>query len=453
MDKLNNKKSLSDGTASGASDEIPDSLPTPSPDGEAVADKTAILPPDTAGSPEPTGSAEPKKFFDYIHPVSLALFVVALIAGGVLFVSYRSIAFSDYFNRNISSVFRFTLAKITDLLPFSLAETIVFCLPIFIVLAIIHAVKLTKKSAAKNCRYIMALLSVLSLLFSLFVLNFATAYRGSTLEVKLGLDRENVSADQLKATAQALLDHLDSLIGDVQFNYGSSSVMPYSLSEMNTKLNDAYAKASEKYSFIQSMRTNVKSIVLSEPMTYTHISGVYSYFTGEANLNTNFPDFMLPYTAAHELSHQRGIAREDEANFMAFLVCIESDDPYILYSGYFNLLSYVLSSLSTADPAAYTELWNNMDRRLCYEFIAYSSFFDKYRESKVSEISEAVNDTFLKSQGQVEGTRSYGRVTDLAVAYAVKYYGVSADTTQTADTAVTTETAENTDTTGVNNDN
>ena len=44
-------------------------------------------------------------------------------------------------------------------------------------------------------------------------------------------------------------------------------------------------------------------------------------------------------------------------------------------------------------------------------------FFEKYSESVASKVSDAVNDTFLKSQGQKEGTASYGRVVDLAVAY------------------------------------
>ena len=47
---------------------------------------------------------------------------------------------------------------------------------------------------------------------------------------------------------------------------------------------------------------------------------------------------------------------------------------------------------------------------------AYSAFFDKYRENVVADVSEVVNDTYLKVQG-TEGTRSYGMVTDLAVAY------------------------------------
>ena len=50
------------------------------------------------------------------------------------------------------------------------------------------------------------------------------------------------------------------------------------------------------------------------------------------------------------------------------------------------------------------------------ELRAYSAFFDKYRDSAVSEVSGAVNNAYLQMQG-TEGTRSYGLVVDLAVAY------------------------------------
>ena len=50
------------------------------------------------------------------------------------------------------------------------------------------------------------------------------------------------------------------------------------------------------------------------------------------------------------------------------------------------------------------------------EMAAYSVFFTKYANSTASTVTGAVNDTFLKLQG-TEGTKSYGMVVDLAVAY------------------------------------
>ncbi|MEG2118101.1 MAG: DUF3810 domain-containing protein, partial [Clostridia bacterium] len=170
--------------------------------------------------------------------------------------------------------------------------------------------------------------------------------------------------------------------------------------------------------YISSFTSRPKPIMLSEPMLYTHISGVYTFFTGEANINTNYPDFLIPYTMAHELSHQRGIAREDEANMVAFLVCLKSRNAYVKYSGLTNMLSYLTSALYKADKDQYNELMAKYyPDQIKKEMKAYSIFFEKYRESVANKVTDAVNNTFLQSQGQSQGTKSYGLVVDLTVAY------------------------------------
>jgi hypothetical protein len=194
------------------------------------------------------------------------------------------------------------------------------------------------------------------------------------------------------------------------------SVMPYSLSEMNDKLLDAYDVFCAKHKFIDHYDSRLKPVMLSELMNYTHITGVYSYFTGEANIDIAFPDYTIPYTAAHELAHQRGIAREDEANMVAFLVCMESDDAYIRYCAYLNMYEYVANALYRASPELYAKASGKLHADVKSEMIAYSNFFAKYQNSTAGSVSGAVNDTFLKFQG-TEGTASYGMVVDLTVAY------------------------------------
>jgi hypothetical protein len=252
----------------------------------------------------------------------------------------------------------------------------------------------------------------------LFVWTFGIGYHGTTLDSpgKLNLERNKVSADDLYETALILREQVNQEAEALHFREQDFSVMPYSNEEMGQKLLVAYDKLCGEYDFIGNFHSRVKPVMLSEAMSYTHITGVYSYFTGEANLNVAFPDYTLPYTAAHELAHQRGIAREDEANFIAFLVCISSDDAYIRYSGYLNLYEYVSSALYRADSELYYELRDGLSDAVRYEMRAYSSFFDKYRDSVASEVSGAVNNTYLQMQG-TQGTKSYGLVVDLAVAY------------------------------------
>jgi hypothetical protein len=235
------------------------------------------------------------------------------------------------------------------------------------------------------------------------------------------LERNKVSADDLYETALILREQVNQEAEALHFREQDFSVMPYSNEEMGQKLLVAYDKLCGEYDFIGNFHSRVKPVMLSEAMSYTHITGVYSYFTGEANLNVAFPDYTLPYTAAHELAHQRGIAREDEANFIAFLVCISSDDAYIRYSGYLNLYEYVASSLYSADPELYFEARGQLPMTVRYEMSAYSKFFDKYRDSVAGEVSGTINDLYLKGNG-TEGTRSYGLVVDLAVAYDKKQH-------------------------------
>ncbi len=338
---------------------------------------------------------------------SAILYLIFLISPG----------FSDFFNRYPAAFLRAVIAFISGIVPFSLAETAVMLLPIIIIAVIIKIVKAARGELRDTFRMLVSMFAVLCIFFTSFSLLFASGYRGTTLDKKLGLERAKVNATDLDKTARVLLGELKELTPAVTFSPDGGSKMPYSFFEMNDKLQDAYKKASKKYDFLPSFTSKVKPIILSEPMTYTHISGIYTFFTGESNVNTNFPDYTLPYTAAHELAHQRGIAREDEANFVAFLVCIESDDVYVRYSGYMNLFEYVLSALYEADSKAYNALVNEMGNALIGEIVAYNEFFDKYRDNVIADVSGSMNDNYLQSQGQTAGSRSYGMVVDLAVAY------------------------------------
>lgn len=358
------------------------------------------------------------KFRRYCPVPSMIFFGIAVAAIIVHIICIYSTEFSDIMNNSVCRLVRFILAKITGWFPFSLAETVLLCLPFIFILMILHSVHISRDATSfRTIRYLCGVLSVVTILYSFFVFGFAPAYHGSTLEKNLGLERRSVSAEELYETAGILKESAEELADNVTFINGGASVMPYTMFEMNDKLNEAYSSFCVKNDFVQKMDTKIKQIAVSKLMTYTHIAGVYTYYTGEANLNTNFPSYTLPYTAAHELSHQRGTAREDEANFLAFLVCMESDDEYIKYSGYLNLFEYVAGALYKADSSLYSSLMSDLDMRIYSELFSYNNFFDKYKDSAVSKISGTVNDTYLKSQGQEAGTESYGRVVELAVAY------------------------------------
>lgn len=347
---------------------------------------------------------------------AFVLYGIAVAALAVLVAARLSPAFADTFNRYVGAVVRGALAHLTGWIPFSLGEAMVIFLPVAAVFMIVRACRKYSDRWRSVFVYLGSVLSVVSLLFSVFVFGFGTGYYGTTVDEKLGLDRSVVSPEELYYTAATLAAHVNSEAENVKYQYNDFSVMPYTFDEMSRRLVAAYDKVCDEYDFIPRLNSRVKPVMLSEPWTYTHISGVYTYFTGEANINTNFPDYTIPYTAAHEMAHQRGIAREDEANFIAFLVCISSDDPYIRYSGYLEVYEYVASSLYSANKNYYSAVYSSLKTNVRAEMAAYSAFFDKYRENVVANVSEAVNNSYLQIHGTV-GSKSYGLVVDLAVAF------------------------------------
>ena len=354
--------------------------------------------------------------YERLPMVCILLYGLGLLSLVLYVVMSRSVAFADWFNTTVSSFLRTVFAAVTYPLPFSLGEAVIWLLPLALVLVLRHAVHHRCGSWKAAAAYIGILLSVVVTLFSVFVWNFAAGYRGRSLDEKLELERTEVSAEELYDTAVLLIEAINRETDDVHFQKDGFSEMPYSLEDMNDKLGKAYGRLADEYTFIPTMPARVKPVLASEVMSYMHITGVYSFFTGEANLNVNFPDYTLPYTAAHELAHQRGIAREDEANFVAFLVCSSSDDPYIRYCGYLNLYEYVASALWQADRDRYYMAVAKFNSEVIAEMNAYNRFYDQYRHSTVSQVSGSINNSYLQSQGTV-GTKSYGMVVDLAVSY------------------------------------
>ena len=351
-----------------------------------------------------------------------ALFSFGFFAlGVVVYLLSRFIPdFAEFWARYPSQGIRFLLAKITGILPFSFAEFVILTLPISVAAYFIFSGRSMKRDDSKEnyYRWLIPLVCVLLVIAALFLTAFGPCYFRYSLAENLDLTEREVTAEELYLTAEILNEKIGQLESQLQFDIHGACIMPYDYNTLVEKINDAYETYGAEADYVGHFDSYAKPMAISNVFTYTHISGIYTFMTGEVNINTNYPDFVRPFTVAHEFSHQRGIAREDEANFVAYLVCIGSEDAFVQYSGYVSLLQYVTDALYEADKKMYEAFYTqSMHPRVVSEFRAYSNFFEPYRSSAASEIAGAVNDTFLNSQGQTEGRASYGLVVDLAVAY------------------------------------
>jgi hypothetical protein len=177
----------------------------------------------------------------------------------------------------------------------------------------------------------------------------------------------------------------------------------------------AFTKATVLYPELGGNFGKPKPVFFSKLMSYTGISGIYFPFTGEANVNIDIPDSMLPATTCHEMAHQRGFAREDEANYIAWIACNSSDNAAFCYSGTLLALIQAMNVFYEQVPDRAGVLQGKYSEGVTRDLRDIAQYWKKY-EGKVEEVTSDINDAYLKSNRQEEGVQSYGRMVDLLLA-------------------------------------
>ncbi len=324
------------------------------------------------------------------------------------------------FGQGVTRVLTWTLTRISNLLPFSLAELLIFLIPVGILVFLIRtAVHSTLRNWARFGKIIFsaAAWGIAAFLF-LFVIQFGRTDMKTRLEYRT----ENIRAEELYQAAVLMREEAGDLSAEIVYNEDGYSVWQegMSLEESNRAILDyAYRKrdftrVKEKLGLpIWTDPVRPKPIIGSEPFSYTGILGVYIPFTGEANINMAAPPFIVASTTAHEQSHQKGFSREDEANYLSVVICLLDDAPYMRYSGALYAFRHLSGALYRADRDLYNQLMTDTPETLKKELRWYDRWISAH-ENHVTETVTRVNDSYLKASGG-GGTISYSEVVKLLI--------------------------------------
>ena len=157
-------------------------------------------------------------------------------------------------------------------------------------------------------------------------------------------------------------------------------------------------------------RLQVKPTSLGYMLNYLGIQGYYNPLSGEAQFNRFIPRFMHPFVLTHEMAHQAGIAAEDDANLMAYVICVESNNAAFRYSAYFNLFLYAYADLKSKDTLAAQHIFADLNQQSKNDMDTLRAMNRRYR-SKFRLISSSLYDDYLKWHGQRDGINTYNDVT------------------------------------------
>ncbi len=340
----------------------------------------------------------------------------------LIFLARKSSFFAEHiYALHVYRWFSQSVSLITGLVPISLAEILIIISP-FILIAllikfVIHLVKdkqNRKIYATKAIINIMCSLSVV--LFSFTMLGGLNYYRYPFSHYS-NLDIDKYTVDELYGLTKQLAEQANEL-RDLVPKVDDNGIFDLSMSyiDLAKDANKAMMILSEEYPVFRGRYARSKPVLLSPLMSYTEITGVFIPFTMEANVNVDISDYAIPYTMLHEMAHQRGFMREDEANYIAYIAGMSSNNIELMYSS--TMLALISSGnvLYKQDTDMYFEIRAMYSEGIVKDIRADTDYWAKYEDTVVSTMSNKINDTYLKANAQTDGVKSYGRMVDLLLA-------------------------------------
>ena len=344
-----------------------------------------------------------------------------LIIYGLFRLAFHWPEFTEsYYSRGIFRAINQTLSALFGWIPFSLGEFLLYAFALFVViyvlLMLVRAILAKKLWWYVLLRRIIALLGAASCIYALFIGLWGFNYARQPLGESLGLDTSPSTVQELYSTCKALIAQANALRAQVPENGNGVFTPDKTKEQIMLSVPSYYNRAAQLtgHDWLAGNFGPAKPVLYSIGLSYSHITGVYFPFTGEANVNVDVPMLHFAASCIHEAAQQRGFAREDEANFLAYYVCSFSDDPSVRYSGTMLALVHAINQLYSADSDLYFKLRNTYVPGIDRDLENNSLYWRRY-ESPVSETAQEVNNTFLKANMQKDGVKSYGRMTDLLI--------------------------------------
>ncbi len=325
------------------------------------------------------------------------------------------------FARGVFRLVSVPLGWLTSLLPFSLTEACLVAgilLVLFLVIkGIVCLIPHEKKQKGKEKRWLVRIAWMVSCLFlGYFLLHGYNFYRLPVSEL-MGLPDAPHTVAYLQQVTIDLARRASEERGQLEENEEGCLELSKPISQVLSRAGEGYSHLQETYPFLWGVVNRGKPVMLSHWWSYTGITGMYFPYFAEANVNIDVPHSSIPATAAHELAHTRGFAREDECNFLAYLACSYSPYAEDRYSGYLSAYILCSNALYEADQEAWNEAYAFCSEAVRRDLQERSRYWKAF-QGGVQEVSTAVNNGFLQAQGQEEGVLSY----DLAVELILRWY-------------------------------
>lgn len=308
----------------------------------------------------------------------------------------------------ISRIMRYSMG----FLPFSLGDL----LYTFLIISIFRWLWIRYRTGFRKPRTwvidIFATLSVIYACFHLFWgLNYYRLPLHKTLEIK-----NSYNTEELVLLTETLIKKSNQEHSRLVENDSLKVPYDFTKNEMLKTTIEGFDHLETKYPDLSYTGRSLKRSLYSIPLTYMGFNGYLNPLTNEAQVNTQIIKYKLPTTASHEIGHQLGFAKENEANFIACLATINHPDPYFRYSGLTFALRYCLNELYIRDRPRAEALVLTINPGIRENYKEVQEFWARHT-NPFEPVFQSTYNQYLKANNQQEGMKSYSYVVALLVNY------------------------------------
>lgn len=369
--------------------------------------------------------------------------------------AWNSAIFCDWYTAHIFPVWLNTYGRLSGLFPFSVGEWMLYLAAALVMLALVlwipwlpahiagrrgareealrKAAGTPPGGAQKKRRgsgfdkavviFYKAAAWLVTVVCLIMTLNCLIFYHCTPMEEKA----QEYELEELVALRERIVTNCNRLSGEMQRDEQGRIVYDGDMRARAVEAMHALAER-EHIARLEGFYSEPKPLYASWFFCQQRMCGYYFPFSLEANYNDMMYIMNFPYTMCHELSHLKGYIYENEANYLAYLACVESGDPVFEYSGYLNVLYYVERDLTDAlEKRGGMELYEELTpvgRQVHLDNIYITSEqWEKVEETAPldTQLVEDVTDKFLEANltvnGVSDGVVSYSRVVSLLLSY------------------------------------
>ena len=344
-----------------------------------------------------------KKHLSSIIRLGILLLLIILLI--ILSILKNDPEICEAMTRGFSRYYGAFFSKISGVIPFSLTElSFVLLVAGIIALLVFAIIGLVKK---KYVASINRTIEIAALIFlSLDFYNLSCEFSYNRKELPLPYYQERVMRTEHLPIFNYYADDINACIASLEFEESGEVKSNMSLNELTEEIKKSYQILADNdyfYNHFGSVKPMVSSFIYRE----LQITGVTYSPLAEANINILNTNTYLPLTVAHELAHTKGVMREDDANQVAFYVCLNSEHPYLRYSAYvtyfYSQFASMVSNyyLTEEEMEEIHPINQTLRKSISYEYEYWS------KHDLLGDIGEFFNDLYIKMSGVKEGTNSY----------------------------------------------